>query len=153
MFSCSVTCCSLPPHGLCSPPVSSVHGISQAKNLEWVAISFSGGSFRPRDWIHVSCISCIGRQILCHWATWKAFMSHHSSRYKELFHGPPLSPVLYLFSLPLHKPGKHWSFLIGFKKKTKKTLPYAFQFPDIFSWLDNSFFLNSWISFHWMDIP
>ena len=31
------------------PPGSSVHGISQAKLLEWVAISFSRGSFPPRD--------------------------------------------------------------------------------------------------------
>ena len=33
----------------CSPPDSSVHGISQARILEWVAISFSRGSSRPRD--------------------------------------------------------------------------------------------------------
>ena len=33
----------------CSPPGSSVHGISPAKMLEWVAISFSRGSSRPRD--------------------------------------------------------------------------------------------------------
>ena len=33
----------------CSPPGSSVHGISQARILEWVAISFSRGSSRPRD--------------------------------------------------------------------------------------------------------
>ena len=46
-----------------SPPVSSVHGISQARILEWVAISFSRGSPWPRDWTHVSCI---GRQILYH---------------------------------------------------------------------------------------
>jgi len=31
------------------PPGSSVHGISQAKALEWIAISFLRGSFRPRD--------------------------------------------------------------------------------------------------------
>ena len=35
---------------------SSVHGISQAKILEWVAISFSRGSSDPRDQNHVSCI-------------------------------------------------------------------------------------------------
>ena len=29
----------------CSPPGSSVHGISQGRILEWAAISFSGGSF------------------------------------------------------------------------------------------------------------
>ena len=33
----------------CSPPGSSVHGISQAEILEWTAISFSRGSSRPRD--------------------------------------------------------------------------------------------------------
>ena len=48
----------------CSPPGSSVHGISQARRLEWVAISSSRGSSWPRDWNHVSCVSCIGRWIL-----------------------------------------------------------------------------------------
>ena len=33
----------------CSPPGSSVHGVLQARILEWVAISFSGGASRPRD--------------------------------------------------------------------------------------------------------
>ena len=36
---------------------SSVHGISQARMLEWVAISFSRGSSPPRDWTCISCIS------------------------------------------------------------------------------------------------
>ena len=49
-----------------SPPGSSVHGISQARILEWVAISSSWGSSWPRDRTWVSCISCIGRQILYH---------------------------------------------------------------------------------------
>ena len=51
----------------CSPPGSSVHGISQARILEWVAIFYSRESSWPRDW---TCISCIGRQILYHCATW-----------------------------------------------------------------------------------
>ena len=38
----------------CSSPGSSVHGISQAKILEWVAISVSRGSSRPRDQIRLS---------------------------------------------------------------------------------------------------
>ena len=38
----------------CSPPGSSVHGILQARVLEWVAISFSRGSSRPRDRTQVS---------------------------------------------------------------------------------------------------
>ena len=42
---------------------SSVHGVSQARILEWVAIPFSRGLSRPRDW---TCISCTGRQVLYH---------------------------------------------------------------------------------------
>ena len=53
----------------CSPPGCSVHGISQARLLEWVAISFSRGSSGPRDQTHVSCSS---RQILYHWVTREA---------------------------------------------------------------------------------
>ena len=48
-------------------PGSSVHVILQARILEWVAISLSRGSFRPRE--RVSCGSCTGRQILYHWVT------------------------------------------------------------------------------------
>ena len=40
----------------CSPPGSSVHGILQARILEWDAISFSRGYCSPRN---LSCISCI----------------------------------------------------------------------------------------------
>ena len=39
----------------CSLPGFSVHGIFQARILEWVAISFSRGSSRPGDWTRVSC--------------------------------------------------------------------------------------------------
>ena len=53
----------------CSSPVSSVHGTSQTKILEWVAISFSRGSSRPRD---QSCTSCVGRGTLHHWAAGQA---------------------------------------------------------------------------------
>ena len=40
----------------CSLPGSSVHGIFQAIVLEWIAISFSSGSSRPRDGTQVSRI-------------------------------------------------------------------------------------------------
>ena len=39
----------------CSPPGSSVHGILQARILQWVAIPSSRGSSRSKDQIHVSC--------------------------------------------------------------------------------------------------
>ena len=48
---------------------SSVHGISQARILEWVAISFSKVSSWPRDWTLVSCIVMC---ILYHWAAREA---------------------------------------------------------------------------------
>ena len=41
----------------CSPPGFSVHGILQARILEWVAICFSRGSSWPRDQTQVSCIA------------------------------------------------------------------------------------------------
>ena len=40
----------------CSPPGSSVHGILQARILEWVAIPFSSVSIKPRDQMWFSCI-------------------------------------------------------------------------------------------------
>ena len=63
--SCSTLCNPID----CRPPGSSVHGISQARILEWVAISFSRGSSWSRDWTHVACVSCssfVGRLILYH---------------------------------------------------------------------------------------
>ena len=56
---CSVTqsCLTLCDPMDCSLPDSSVHGTSKARILEWVAISFSRGSFRHRDWTGVSSIA------------------------------------------------------------------------------------------------
>ena len=59
----------------CSPPGSSVHGISQAKILEWLAISFSRWSSWPRDWtrlagrlirVQMTIKKCVSK--LCGWA-------------------------------------------------------------------------------------
>ena len=59
----------------CSPPGFSVHGVLvHSRILQWVAISFSRGSSWFRDW---TCISCISRQILYHWATWEAPLADH----------------------------------------------------------------------------
>ena len=56
----------------CSPPSSTVHGMFQARILEWVVTSFSRGPSQSRDQTQVSCISCTGRQILYHCATCQA---------------------------------------------------------------------------------
>ena len=53
----------------CSPPGSSVHGILQARTLEWVAIPFCRGSSPPRGQSRVSCIA--GGFLTC-WATREA---------------------------------------------------------------------------------
>ena len=59
-------------------PGSSVHGILQIRILRGVATSSSKASSQPRDRTHVSCI---GRQILYHWATWETL---HLPLYRSL---------------------------------------------------------------------
>ena len=79
----SLTLCS---PMVCSPPGSSVHGILQARILEWVAVSSSRGSFQPRD---QTCLSCTGRQILYHRATWETSSAPTLTLFKGGAH-PPL---------------------------------------------------------------
>ena len=55
----------------CNPLGSSVQGILQAKILEWVSKSSSRRSSWSRNRTLISCVSCIGRWILYHWATGK----------------------------------------------------------------------------------
>ena len=42
---------------LCDPMDYTVHGILQARILEWVAVPFSRGSSQPRDPTQISCIA------------------------------------------------------------------------------------------------
>ena len=65
----------------CSPPGSSVHGIPQARILEWVAIASSRGSFWPRD---QTCVSCTGRWILHHCASREAISILPLRLYQEV---------------------------------------------------------------------
>ena len=79
---------SLSPFWLCNPmdcnlPGSSVRGISQAKIQDWVAISSSRGASQPRDCTHVSCK---GRWILYHWATWEVVKTPCSHFRVHSFH-------------------------------------------------------------------
>ena len=66
----------------CSPPGSSVHGISQARILDWIAIHFPRRSFWPRDQTQVSCTA--GRFFTI-WATGEAHPSPHQPL-SMLFH-------------------------------------------------------------------
>ena len=69
---CVQSCLNLCDSIDCSPLGSSVHGIFQARIPEWVAISHSRESSWLRDRTHISWVSCIGRQVLYHCATWDA---------------------------------------------------------------------------------
>ena len=63
----SLHSCPTPCHPKdCSPSGSSVHGILQARILEWVAMASSRGSSRPRDRTRISYASCMGRWVLYH---------------------------------------------------------------------------------------
>ena len=59
----------------CIPPESSVHVISQARILEWVAIFFSRGSYWPKN---QTSVSCIGRRIPYPWTTGEAHQPVYS---------------------------------------------------------------------------
>ena len=69
-----------------SLPGSSVNGISQARILKWVAISFSRGSFWPRNRTH---ISFIGRQILYYWATRETWVIWYAAAAAKLLQSCP----------------------------------------------------------------
>ena len=66
------------------PPDFSVHGILQARILEWVAISSSRGSSWPRDRIHISYVSCLSRQVFFCFFVFFLFLPL----------GPPGKPIL-----------------------------------------------------------
>ena len=69
ILMCAQLCLTLCDPVDCNSPGSSVHGIFQARILQWVAMSSSRESSWPRDRTRVFCI---GRQILYHWATFEA---------------------------------------------------------------------------------
>ena len=68
---CAQSCPNLCNPMDCNLPGSSIYGVSQERILDLVAIYFLRGSSQPRDQTLASCISCTGRQILYHRATWK----------------------------------------------------------------------------------
>ena len=84
----------------CHPPGSSVHGIFQARILEWVAISSSRGSSGPRDQTHVSCVSRPGRQILYYCATGEAASEIPLQHFSVQFSSVQLLIHIQLFVTP-----------------------------------------------------
>ena len=102
-WSCSCCCCLLVRLYLCNPvdcsqPGFSFHGIFQARILEWAAISFSREPSPPRD---QTCVSCIGRWILYHWATREARMTLSSTYFTSLLHVHPCPSLIHVIKVSL----------------------------------------------------
>ena len=117
LYLCLIVSNSLPPHELYSPPGSSVCGILWARILEWVAISSFRGSSRPRDQTYVSCISCIGRQILHCCTTWEA--------------------PFYVYFTTIHVHLKHLSLFVRFLVQTRTSWRFPvnyWQLAAMYSW-------------------
>ena len=69
----------------CSPSGSSVHGILQARILQWVALLFSRGSSKPRNWTWVFCIA---GWFFTVWATSKAHRMETAAKYFDVTETP-----------------------------------------------------------------
>ena len=91
-----------------NPPGSSVHGILQARTLEWVAMPSSRGSSRPRDG------NCLSYVCLLHWQAGslpvvpagKPTGSPYGSFYSVLW--PCALDLLHVFTWTKWYPGHHW---------------------------------------------
>ena len=103
----------------CSPPGSSVHGISQARLLEWIAISFSRGSSQPKGQTKIS--SCISRQILYYWATREALQCNNMQPLKR--------PLLWGREGSAKKRERENHSLQKKKKRERTTLCYTSREP------------------------
>ena len=89
----------------CSPPGSSVHGILQARILEWVAMPSSRGSSQPRDRTHIACID---RYILHHCAAWEVANVCFYLINSELTVRPP-EPITLIICTLVEKCHNHFS--------------------------------------------
>ena len=87
----------------CSLPSSSVHGILQARILEWVAIPFFRGSSLARDW---TLVSCIAGRFFTIWSTWEPLELQGSTNMQVFF---PLINAMILYNDQLNLKMKNHS--------------------------------------------
>ena len=102
IYVCAQSCLTHFNHVNYSPPGSSVHGISQARILEWVAMPSSRGSSRCRDQACVSCVYCIKSEFLPHWAIQAIYLPFLSSMCLWSFICPSCSPSYIYISIVYH---------------------------------------------------
>ena len=95
----------------CSPPGSSVHGILQARILEWIAIPFSRGSSWPYDqtWVY-----CVASRFFTIWATRKTW----------ILTGCPTNLTQFWHYLPWESVRSHM-----LRAQSHKTVPTPLQLP------------------------
>ena len=80
----------------CSSPGSSVHGILQARILEWVAIPFHRGSSWPRDWTTISCVAGRFFTVLASFNQTRKVFRHYFFMFFLFFLSSPLrTPITY----------------------------------------------------------
>ena len=94
-----------------TPPGSSLHGILQARILEWVAMPSSRGSSKPKDWTHIFWVSCI-------WQTDSLPLSHWG---RHLY-----LPCIYIYM--------HTYWLIYIYTHTHTYIHRLFYFKDWLKW-------------------
>ena len=118
---------------LCNLPGSSVHGIFQARILEWVAISFSRGSSQHRNRAQTSCIA---DRLFTDWATREASISVSGVIYfSPIF---PTATYYKMFKRKVNRLAWNQSFLVSISMSKHhaiwKFLPHirAFQVPQLY---------------------
>ena len=111
-----------------SPPGSSVHGVLEARILDWVAMPSSSVSFRCRDWTHISMSPALADGFFTSHATWEALVW----RYRPLLFlsGFLTCPRWQIFLRILHQV-KFW---------------FSWQKRDAFSSLVMESYINIWVS-------
>ena len=87
----------------CSPPGSCLHGILQARILEWVAIPFSRGSSWPRDRTQVSCIA---GGFFTVWATGESWRHYTKWNKSEKDQYPMISLICGILTKQINQPAK-----------------------------------------------
>ena len=123
----------------CSPWGSSVHGVSQARIREWVAMPSSRKSSRPKDQSCVSCVSCIGKRILHHSTAWEASHSYGWShiRRRESRRIPQILARVSLMWLLFHPGVFSHVYLCSLFKSVSSSFQLKRMEPPLISWVSS----------------